>query len=570
MSRQTDLAGTEEQVTQQDDPVTGISPFANKTLPKFNRTNAGLEPYTGPWGSTQVFHLLRRTTFGPSLANVAMLKTMSASLAVDMLLAVPPEEPSFPLNVDTRDLMPVGQTWVYAIYQDPAAGSFNPAGVRMNSLKSWWMELIVKQQLSMREKMVMFWHNHFVTETDVVSDPRFYYRYLALLRSNAFGNWKDLTRKMAVDGGMLRYLNGNTNTKSSPNENFGRELQELFTIGKGPEVAPGDYTNYTEVDVKAAAKVMTGWQDDATALTTPGSSPWKFTASRHDTANKQFSARYGNQVIAGGTDGTAELNALMDMIFNQAETARYLCRKLYRNFVYYVIDDWTEANIIEPMANQLRSNGYNVGPVLAMLLKSAHFFDSVNMGCMIKSPVDLTAGVHRLFGISLATDTVNLYRMLTYYVGQATTLQQEIGNPPNVAGWPAYYQTPQFYELWINSDTLPKRTNFTNTMAKSGYTTNGVKLVIDVLLFTGGFANPSDPNALIDEAAEVLFAVPLTASQKAFLKQTLIPGLPDYEWGVEWTAYLADPTNTTKYTPVRSKLQTLYAFMMSMPEFQLQ
>ncbi len=555
---------------QQDDPVTGISPFANKTLPKFNRTNAGLEPYTGPWGSPQVFHLLRRTTFGPSLANVALLKTMSASLAVDMLLAPPPEEASLPLNVDSRDVVSVGESWVYAIYQDPATGSFNPTGVRTSSLKAWWMNLITRQQLSLREKMVLFWHNHFVTEADIVNDPRFSYRYLALIRANAFGNWKDLTQKMTTDGAMLRYLNGNTNTKTSPNENYGRELQELFTIGKGPEVAPGDYTNYTEADVKAAARVLTGWQEDATVLTTPGSTPWKFTVSRHDTADKQFSARYGNQVITGGTDGLAELNAFLDMIFNQAETARYLCRKFYRNFVYYVIDDWTEANIIEPMAAQLRADNYNVAPVLSTLLKSAHFFDAANMGCMIKGPVELVAGVARLFGIALPADMTVLYKMLTYLVGQAATMQQEIGNPPNVAGWPAYYQTPQFYELWINSDTLPKRTTFTTTMATTGYTTSSVKLVIDVLLFTGGFANPSDPNALLDEAAELLLATPLTANQKAFLKQTLIPGLPDYEWSIEWADYLADPTNSTKYTPVRTKLQTLFAFMMSMPEFQLQ
>jgi hypothetical protein len=142
-----------------------------------------------------------------------------------------------------------------------------------------------------------------------------------------------------------------------------------------------------------------------------------------------------------------------------------------------------------------------------------------------------------------------------------------IGNSPNVAGWQAYYQTPQFYELWINSDTLPIRTAFTTTMVKSGYTSGTSKLVIDVLLFTGGFPNPSDPNALINDAARLLFAVPLTANQKAFLKQTLIPGLPDYEWSTELGNYLADPTNSLQYTPVRSKLQTLYAFMMSMPEF---
>ena len=97
----------------------------------------------------------------------------------------------------------------------------------------------------------------------------------------------------------------------------------------------------------------------------------------------------------------------------------------------------------------------------------------------------------------------------------------------------------------------------------------GAKIAVDVLLFTSGLANPGDPNALIDETAEVLFAVPLTINQKAFLKQTLIPGLPDYEWTEEWSAYMADPTNSIAYTPVRTKLQTLYGFMMSMPEFHL-
>ncbi len=570
MNRRTFLEGTGMPADIMDDPVTGVSPFANTTLPRVVRTTAGLEPYDGPWGNEQIVHLLRRATFGPSPAHVALLRSMSAQLAVSMLTAVPPEEPSLPLNVDSRDVVPVGDSWAYAIKQDPAAGSFNPSYVRTVSLKSWWMGLILKQQLSVREKMVLFWHTHFVTETDVVNEPRFFFRHLAALRSYALGNWKDLTRQMTLDGAMLKYLNGNTNTKTNPNENYARELQELFTIGKGPEVAPGDYTTYTENDVKAAARVLTGWQEDVTLLTTPGSNPWKFTASRHDTTNKQFSTRYGDRVIAGGTDGQAELNALLDMIFSQPETARYLCRRLYRHFVYYVIDDWTEANIIEPLAVQLRANNYNVGPVLATLLGSAHFFDPVNMACMIKSPVELVAGVVRMFSIPLPPDTVLLYKMLSYLVTQAAALQQELGNPPNVAGWPAYYQTPQYYELWINSDTLPKRTAFTGTMAKNGYSTGGFKLAIDVLLFTSGFANPADPNALIDEATATLLAMPLTANQKAFLKQTLIPGLPDYEWTAEWSAYLADPGNNTKVTPVRSKLQTLYAFIMSMPEFQLQ
>ena len=176
-------------------------------------------------------------------------------------------------------------------------------------------------------------------------------------------------------------------------------------------------------------------------------------------------------MITGGTDGLSEVNALLDMIFAQPETARFLCRKLYRCFVYYVIDDWTEANIIEPLAARLRADNYNVAPVLSTLLGSAHFFDPVNMGCVIKSPLDLVAGVLRTFAIPLPADITLQYKMLTYLYGAGDNRAAGVGNPPNVAGWPAYYQTPQFYELWINSDTLPKRTTFTTTMAKNGYST---------------------------------------------------------------------------------------------------
>ncbi len=545
-----------------------FNPFANTRIPSVPHNAGGLEPYSGLWGKDQILHLLRRTTFGPNPADVQMLQTMTMQQAIDMLLAVPPPESSMPLNTDSRDLVPIGETWVYALAKDPNS-TFSPTSIRTSSLKAWWMGMILRQPVSIREKMVLFWHNHFVTERDVVGDPRYSWRYGALLRSFALGNWKELTRRMTVNGAMLRYLNGNTNTRTSPNENFGRELLELFTIGKGPVAGPGDYTFYTEADVKAAARVLTGWQDNAAALTMPGSEEWIFTASRHDTTNKQFSSRYANAVITGGTDGESELTALLDMIFAQEATAKFLARKIYRWFVYYVIDDWTEANIITPMANILRSSNYDVHPMLRALFTSAHFFDTLSMGCMIKSPVDFTAGIARLFSMPYPPDVVTAYRVYSYMVTQAASLQQELGEPPNVAGWPAYYQTPQFYQIWINSDTLPRRTTLSNTLVRSGYRPTGFTYAIDTLAFVLNLPNPGDPNVLIEESARLLFAIPITATQKAFLKETLIPGLPDYEWTVEWNAYRADPSNAQKATGVKTKLQTLYAFMMSMPEFQL-
>jgi uncharacterized protein (DUF1800 family) len=555
------LPEDEKQVSRQ--PVD--NPFANKILPTVERTNSGLEPYAGPWGFDQVAHLLRRTMFSVRKSDITAMMSHTLDEVVTMLLANQPTPPP-PLNVSAADTgVPVGQTWVNAPKLNP--DGTNPNSQRNQSLKAWWIGLMVNQPVSLLEKMTLFWHNHFVTETVETQDARYSYKYNALLRQYAFGNSKDLTRAVTIEPAMLQYLNGNTNSKTNPNENYGRELQELFTIGKGPEIAPGNYTNYTEDDVKAAARVLTGWRNDATNITS------YFTLSRHDTGNKQFSADYGNTVITGSTDATGmtEINALLDMIFNQQETAKFLCRKLYRYFVYYVIDPATETNVIEPLANILRTNNYEVKPVLQTLFKSAHFFDAVNVGCIIKNPVEINVGTCRLFSVQFpdAVDYVTQYDHWKYLRTQAASMQMDLGDPPNVAGWASYYQIPQYYELWINSDTLPKRTKFTDTLVTPGYRKDGFTLIIDPLAFANQISNPSDPNIIVSEFAQLLFPLQITDTQKTFLKNTLIPGLPDYEWTAEWNAYVADPTNQTKRNAVKSKLQELLSFMMSMAEYQL-
>jgi uncharacterized protein (DUF1800 family) len=547
------------------------SEFANKVIPSVQRTTAGLEPYTGPWGHDQAAHLLRRTTFGPTKADIDLFSAGTMANAVGALLTLPPAEISQPLSTDAKDIVPVGSTWVNALYKNPdPTVTYNPIGTRTASLKAWWTGLMINQSQSIREKMVLFWHNHFVTETASVADPRYSYQYVALLRNYALGNFLTLVRQMTVQGAMLRYLNGNTNTGSSPNENYGRELQELFTIGKGPEIAPGDYMYYTEADVKAAARVLTGWRDTANTDGTIGPVNGSFTASRHDTKDKQFSSDYGNTLIKGGTDGAAELDSLLAMIFAQPETALFICRKLYRWFVYYIIDPATETNVIAPMASILRANNYDILPVLNALFQSAHFYDPVNLGCMIKSAMDFVVGIPRLFSISIpASSVATQYAMWTYFITQASSMDMALGDPPNVAGWPAYYQEPQYSELWINSDTLLKRTQLTDTLMQSGYTTGGATMKIDPIAFVKTLTNPSDPNVIVNETAQLLFAVSITANQQSFLKQTLIPGLPDYEWTAAWNSYIANPTDTTALNAVRNKLVALIKFMMEMPEFQL-
>ncbi|WP_324673325.1 DUF1800 domain-containing protein [Hymenobacter sp. GOD-10R] len=536
-----------------------LSPYANKTLPKTARTTADLSPYTGAWTTVEAAHLLRRTLFGPTRAEIVAAAGRSLVDVLDDLLR-PAPKPEPPLNVAATDTsVAIGQTWTTQPFDQAVEG------VRRSSLRAWWMGQLVGQNLSITEKMTLFWHNRFVIELGDINDARYGYVYSALLRQQALGNIKQLTKDVTITPAMLRYLNGNQSTAAAPNENYGRELLELFTVGKGPLIGPGNYTNYTEDDVKAAARVLTGWRDNAT--TQAG----YYTASRHDTGSKQFSAAFGNRVITNG--GDQEYKTLVDMIFSQAETARNFCRALYRWFVYYVIDEATEQQIIRPLATLLLQSNYEVVPVLRALLGSQHFFDTVNVGCVIKSPVDFSVTVCRqmLVAFPPSSGVVAQYGMWDYLNSQTNVQQQYLGDPPNVAGWPAYYQTPQYYEMWINAVTLPRRNQLTDLLIGNGYTRNSFKLIIDpiALTLTLPTATAADPNLLIAEYNKLLLPLALTSTQLAFLKETLLPGLPDFEWTVEWNAYLATPTNTAKKNAVLTKLQAMLRAMMGLAEYHL-
>lgn len=540
-----------------------VSRFANRTLPDTARATGTLAPYTGPWGAAQAAHLLRRCTFGPTRAEVLAAAGKSLSQVLDGLLAVA-AAPAPPVNGFQNDTsVPVGQSWVTA----PFNNDFEYW--RLRSLRAWWLGQQL-QSTTLTEKMTLFWHNHFVTEFDDVFESRYAYRYVALLRRSALGNIRQLAQDITIEPMMLRYLGGNQNRVGAPNENYGRELLELFTVGKGPLIGTGNYTTYTEADVQAAARVLTGWRDSQADIN------GYYTDARHDKTTKQFSAAFGNKTIAN--QGDQEYKALVNMVFEQPATALFLVRKLYRWFVYYVIDDATEQAIIQPLAADLRQNGYNVAPVLRRLLGSQHFFDVQNVGCVIKSPLDAVLSTARQLPVSLppATDVLAQYGIWSWLIDQATVMQQKLGDPPNVAGWPAYWQTPEFYEMWINAVTLPKRNQYTDQLIDAKgytryYTGGNYKLLTDIVgwVQTLPAATAADPNLLIRELVALLVPVELTANQLAFLNDTLIPGLPDFEWTVEWNAYLAAPTNATRKMAVDTKLRALTRQLMGLAEYHI-
>ncbi|WP_338869638.1 DUF1800 domain-containing protein [Spirosoma sp. SC4-14] len=524
-----------------------------------------LEPFRAKWREEDVRHLLKRIMFGAKPGDVAYWQEMSLRKALNELLSDQPA-PAPPINnynddKFTDDEILPGETWVTSINYDGMNNSR-----RKNSFKAWWLGLMLNQNRNLREKMVLFWHNHFATETNTIDHALMCYRHNALLRQHALGNFKDLVKAVTKDPAMLKYLNGTANNKKAPDENYGRELQELFTVGKGSG------SHYTEADVKAAAKVLTGFRNDTTTYVSI------FDPGRHDSSDKTFSEFYQNTIIKGrrGPEGEQELDDLLNMIFAQDEVARFVCRKLYRFFVYHQIDEATETNIIAPLADLFRASNYELKPVMRELLGSQHFFEAANRGAIIKSPVDFTVGLCREFGIAFpdSASAADQYALWLSVQVQTAGMQQNIGDPPNVAGWPAYYQEPMFDKLWINSDTLPKRNVFSDGMINGSIGRNGKKLIIDVIAYTRTLPNPADPLALINDAVQRLYMIELSDPDKQYIKSSiLLSGLQDtiadHYWTQAWNNLTARPDDTVNKNNVTRKLKSLYKYLMNLPQYQL-
>lgn len=520
------------------------------------RTASDLTPYAGSWTINEVTHLLKRTMFGAKKTDIDYFLTLTPDQAIDELLntvsAPAPPVRDYGLIADDDGVLHddlgvmQGQTWVndYNKLSDPdIRGSIN--SLRLASLRKWWSGLIINQDRSIQEKMVLFWHHHFSVQIEEVDNTTMMWRHHLLLRNSALGNVKMLTRDVCIDPAMLIHLNGYLNTRQAPDENFSRELQELFTVGKGPG------SGYLESDVIAAARVMTGWRINTNDYTS------YLDSFSHDTGTKTFSSFYNNTSVAGSTNGTQEVDAFIDMIFKATETARFICRKLYTWFVYYEVDETTELTIIAQLGDTLIANNFEIKPVLAQLLKSEHFFDPLNQACYIKSPFDFIVGVLREFSVPFPpyTDYVNGYPLFNSIYGSAAAMQQKLFQPPDVSGWPAYHQDPMFYEIWVNSNSLPKRADFTDGLVNDN--------LIDYRGFANNTSNPADPNQLIDDITALLLRYPLSANSKTYVKNNFLINNSgnDAVWTNAWT--------TNNNTVINSSLSNLFKFLMNLPEFHL-
>ena len=536
-----------------------------------------LDTFTGEWNAKNARHLLKRCSFGITPDLVKESVSLGLQGTIDKLFEVKPlPNPPLKYELDGTSRTEVndpdvnyGETWVNAppIPNLPTNQEVNKAiRARNRSLYAWSFLEMQNSGIHIREKLTLFWHNHFVS---VNTNPHREYYYINTIRQNALGNFKELVKQITIDPNMLLYLSGAQNKDSAPNENYSRELLELFTIGKGAAVGNGDYTNYTEDDVVQMAKVLTGWKvrglNNVDALT-----PF-FSNFNHTKGDKTLSHRFSNAIIS--ENGEDEYKDLIDKIFEQDECSRFIMRQLYIWFVNSEITDDIETNIIVPLATIIRNNNYDIVPALKVLFASDHFFE--NTFCMIKSPIDLMFSVTKSLLVDLPNSTTKEeydYALVLYLA--ATDLNQSIFHHPDVAGWKAYYQEPLFYKSWINSYLLPKRLDFCRILVTGGdlvidsrkYT---VPPLVPVLKIASEIPNATDPNILINTLAEEMFNYAITVEQVSALKEILIPGLPDFEWTVEYSDYLADPTNTALAFSVDKKLRDVIAVMVQMSEFQI-
>lgn len=454
------------------------------------------------WNADTARHLLARSLFGydrDNLSKALSYNSVDAFVDNELLANLPiPAPPG---------------SWVT---ETPVANNGALDGQRYAQLTTWWLNRMLTEGTSMREKMVLFWHNHFVSDRAKVNYPQHMYQQNALFRQHAFGDFGQFTKEVTINPAMLIYLDGRQNNKNAPNENYGRELMELFMLG----LSNGPVDNYTEADVKQAALALTGWRVDGLKST--------FNKSLFADVSKTFLGQTGNFTY---TD-------IIDIILTKDATAEFICRKLYKEFVFYKPNE----PFVKQMAAEFRRANYNVQTALRFLLTSDEFYKPEYRGAKIKNPIELAIGSLKFLNISKPD--------FAYIADITRTLQQYVFYPPDVAGWPGQRD-------WISSYTYPARGGYSDSLV-DGRRANGQNLSFRVgaLDYARSYKSAENAPQFVKDISSLMLMVSPTTNKEQELLDTLLDGTVAANW-----------STNTPMADVR--IQKFLKALMRLPEYQL-
>lgn len=464
----------------------------------------------------------------PRWADIAALSSLTPSAAVDLLLSTEnnPAPPSVADSI-TESLAGLDQA-----LRGQVQGRWRADAA---ALRTWQANVMRDSVLSISEKMTAFWSNHFATEFKVDDDyviAPLLYRQNRLFRQSGLGSFRLLVSNVTLDGAMLVYLGGHINVAGKPNENYAREVLELFTTGLG---------HYTESDIKEAARILTGWH-----VTQFNDEPFPngyfaayFAPAAHDINAKQFlGVSFPARDSSTNTEFIVrrdEVERMVDTIFEKREraTAEFICAKLYRFFVYSN-PAGADTEIISQMADLLIASNWEIKPVMSALLKSQHFFDNANIGAQIKTPAEFEVGLARQLSTSR-----NLQ-------DDMSELGQELFDPPNVSGWPGYHE-------WITTTTFPVRADIADAVITSLSEST-------LLAFIASFPDNDDAVKLIENVGAILLPRAMSPERSQALRTRLVGGGMDYEW-----PQILSSSPSTAARNMREVLATI----VHLPDFQL-
>jgi hypothetical protein len=367
---------------------------------------------TDPWGRKWAAHLYRRAAFGCNRADLLEAERLGPDGTLDLLLLGRPQAEDV-----LETLIDVGR--IAAAHDDGG-----------EQLRGWWLYCMLQGGHPLREKLTLFWHNHFATSMVKVQDPALMFRQNCLLRVHALGRFGPLLQAISRDGAMLLWLDSNSNIKGKPNENYARELMELFSLGVG---------HYAERDIREAARAFTGWRTDGKSFV--------FNARSHDDESKTVLGQ------TGAWDG----GDVVRIVLEQPATACFLVRKLYH---FLISENAVPPDaLLEPLCESFRKGDYDIGGLVKTMLASRHFYSDHAFRQRIKGPVEYVLGavqlVYRRYGEDEAAYRPMPQQLL---VGWLKAMGQELFAPPNVKGWPGG-------RSWFNTSTLLERNNFAGGLA---------------------------------------------------------------------------------------------------------